>query len=96
LFSTWYQGIDAVGKNLSWRIDEYKKVYWDKLPTIKELAENKGTDWKWFLENQANYKKDNTEKKGAYMTSEHWGETVEKILADMDTGITSKNEQYVA
>jgi hypothetical protein len=27
LFSTWYQGIDAVGKNLSWRIDEYKKVY---------------------------------------------------------------------
>ena len=96
IFTTWYQGIDAVGKNLAWRIAQYKNIYGDKLPKISELAENKGPDNKGFLDNQWNYKQDNTEKKWAYMTSENWGEAVEKLLTNMDTGITSKNEQYIA
>ncbi|MEI7558622.1 MAG: hypothetical protein WCJ45_07705 [bacterium] len=40
-FNSRQEGMDAMGKNLRNRIDEYQKIYGNKrLPTAKELAEN--------------------------------------------------------
>lgn len=74
----------ALWQHLRWRIDEYKKVYWLVLmPTAKELADNIWRDGKWFLSNQGNYKKANTERKWAYMTAKSWWSNVNNFTDDL-------------
>ena len=69
--------VNAVAQNLSRRITEYQNVYGsDKTPKLEELAKNQGPDGKWFLP-KYNYKKDNPERVGGYMTAEKWPQRVE-------------------
>lgn len=79
-FWDWRKWIDAVSKNMQWRIGEYRKVYWYlSVPTVKELADNIWPDGKGFLSSQDNYKQENTERKWAYMTAKNWWDAVLKI-----------------
>ncbi|MEI6426502.1 MAG: hypothetical protein WCO66_04075 [Candidatus Absconditabacteria bacterium] len=75
-------GVAGVAKNLARRISEYRAIYGaDKMPKLKELATNKGPDGKGFLSKQGNYKKENPNAIGAYMTSKT-GQNQVQLLAD--------------
>lgn len=90
--STREKGVDAVAKNLARRIKEYQNIYWNKTPSIKELANNQWPDKKWFIANQWNYKKNNKERMWAYMTDERWWNNVQKISNQLAQNIFNKEE----
>ncbi len=96
-FNSRQEGMDAMGKNLRNRIDEYQKIYGNKrLPTAKELAENVWPDGKWFLSTQWNYNKDNTTQRlWGYMTQEGWSDKVQSILDDLTGSVVSDTAQIV-
>lgn len=67
-FATWDDWVNAVGKNIKWRVDEFLKCYPDKKPLLSYLVKNSWPDGKGFLPGQKNYKKVNTDSYWAYMT----------------------------
>lgn len=67
-FKTWDEWVDAAGKNIRWRMDEFLKCYPDKKPLLSYLVKNIWPDGKGFLSSQKNYKVENPEAFWAYMT----------------------------
>lgn len=96
-FKSRQDGMDAMGKNLRNRINEYQKIYGNKrLPTAKELAENVWPDGKWFLSTQWNYKKANAAQRlGWYMILEGGSDKVQSILDDLTGSVMSEAAQIV-
>ena len=93
-FDTRQEWVDAVWDVLKNRIDQYQNVYWkNKIPTVKELADNIWPDGKWFLSKQWNYLKDNKARLWAYMTAPNWWNSVENISQDLASSwITNKSQ----
>lgn len=75
-------------------MDEYQKVYGlVMIPKAKHLADNIWPDGKWFLSNQANYKKPNPDRKWAYMSMKTGWNAVDNFVEDLaDFGITNYNQ----
>lgn len=86
-------GVNAVAENLAQRITGYQKVYGTaNFPAIKQLADNQWSDGKGFLEKQGNYKKDNPQRLGAYMTAKWGGNAVNEISNNLRTNWISQEK----
>jgi len=95
-FGTWEAWVDAVAQNLKYRIEEYQKAYTGTYPTIKALADNVWPDGKWFLPDQGNYLKDNTQRMWAYMTDKAWGTAVQSIATNLVADAKISNQENLA
>lgn len=98
-FDSWDEWVDAVAENLSKRRKAFDEAYSGQEMLLSHIVTNCGPDGKWFLyfirkwkiEKMPNYRQDNPDHKGAYMTLKSGQDNVVKLSHTISTKISAKS-----